>query len=97
MWAYVVYLAIATAGEAGGLQVIGFVAMFAVAFTLPTVGLWRRRRWARAPLILLQLLLSVVGASMVSNDAPAPGAAIVVVTVACLGLLLVSPTREALS
>jgi hypothetical protein len=97
MWAYIVYLAIATAGEAGGWRLTGFFAMFAVAFTFLGVGLWRRRKWTRAPLIVLQLLLSVVGFSMVNNEAPAPGAAMVVLAVACVGLLLVEQTREALS
>jgi hypothetical protein len=96
MWAYIVYLVIATADEAGGWRVTGFFGMFAVAFTLLSVGLWRRRKWTRAPLIVLQLLLSVVGFSMVNNDAPASGAAIVVLAVVCVGLLLVEQTREAL-
>jgi hypothetical protein len=61
------------------------------------VGLWRRRRWVRAPLIVLQLLLSVIGASMMGGDAPLPGLIIIAMSVGCVGLLLVSPTREALS
>jgi hypothetical protein len=97
MWAYIAYLALATSDDAGGWRVTGFFGMFAVAFTFLSVGLWRRRKWTRAPLIVLQLLLSVVGFSMVNNDAPAIGAALVVVAVVCVGLLLVSPTREALS
>lgn len=97
MWAYIAYLAVATAGEAGGWRVIGFFAMFAIAFTLLGTGLCRRRKYTRAPLIVLQLLLSVVGFSMVNNEAAAAGAVIVVLAVACAGLLLVSQTREALA
>ena len=96
-WAYIVYLAIATADEDGGWRVTGYFALYAVAFTFLSVGLWRRRKWTRAPLIVLQLLLSVVGFSLLNGDAPVPGVALVVVAVVCAGLLLASPTREALS
>jgi hypothetical protein len=96
-WAYIVFLAIDTADEAGGWRVTGYFALYAVAFTVLSVGLWRRRKWTRAPLIVLQLLLMVIGFSLVNGDAPAPGAALVLLAVACAGLLLVSPTREALS
>lgn len=95
-WAYIVYLAVDTADEAGGWRVTGYFALYAVAFTILGVSLWRRRKWTRAPLIVLQLLLSVVGFSMVNGGAPAPGAVLVVLAVACVGLLLVSQTREAL-
>jgi uncharacterized membrane protein YoaK (UPF0700 family) len=96
IWAYIVYLAVETAGDDGSLQVIGFFGMYAVAFTVLGVGLWRRRKWTRAPLIVLQLLLSVVGFSMINGETPAPGAVLVVLAVVCAGLLLVSQTREAL-
>lgn len=96
-WAYIVYLAVVTADEPGGWRVTGYFALYAVALTVLSVGLWRRRKWARAPLIVLQLLLSVIGFSLVNGAAPAPGAALVVLAVGCVGLLLVSQTREALS
>ena len=96
-WAYIVYLAVATADEAGGWRVTVYFALYAVALTFLAVGLWRRRKWTRAPLIVLQLLLSVVGFSLVNGGAPAPGIALVVLSVGCVGLLLVSQTREALS
>jgi hypothetical protein len=97
LWAYIVYLAVATADESGGWRVTVYFALYAVALTFLSVGLWRRRKWTRAPLIVLQLLLSVIGASLVNNGAPAPGAALLVISVGCVGLLLVSQTREALS
>ena len=97
LWAYIVFLAVANADEEGGWRVTGFFAMWAVVLTFLSVGLWRRRKWTRAPLIVLQLLLSVIGFSMINGDAPAPGAALVVLAVGCVGLLLVSQTREALS
>jgi hypothetical protein len=96
LWVYVVLLVVATADEAEGWRVTGFVAMWAVALAFLSVGLVRRRMWTRAPLIVLQLLLSVIGFSLM-NGMPAPGAALVVLTVVCVGLLLVSQTREALS
>jgi peptidoglycan/LPS O-acetylase OafA/YrhL len=95
-WAYITFLVTAAGDEDGIWRVIGFFAMYAIAFTFLSVGLWRRRGWTRAPLIVLQLLLSVVGFSMVNGSAPAPGAVLVVLSVGCAGLLLVSQTREAL-
>jgi hypothetical protein len=97
LWAYIVFLTVATAGDDGRIRVIGFFAMYAIAFTFLGVGLWRRRKWVRAPLIVLQLLLSVVGFSLINGEAPGVGAPIVVLAVGCAGLLLVSQTREALS
>ncbi len=95
-WGYIVYLVAVAGDEPGGWRVIGFFAMYAVAFTALAVGLWRRRRWVRAPLIVLQLLLSVVGASLIGGGDPAAGAILVVVPLVCVGLLLSSSTREAL-
>ena len=95
-WAYIVYLVAAAADEPGGWRVIGYFALYAVAFTVLTVGLWRRRRWVRAPLIVLQLLLTVVGASLVAVGSPLVGALLVVVPLICAGLLLTSSTRAAL-
>ena len=95
-WAYIVYLAVDTAGDDTGWRVTGYFALYAIAFTFLSVGLWRRRKWTRAPLIVLQLLLSVVGFSMINGGAPVPGVVLVVLAVACVGLLLVSQTREAL-
>ena len=94
IWGVIAYLAVT---EPGGWRVIGFLAMYAVAFTALAVGLLRRRRWARAPLIVLQLLLSVVGASLFAGGAAVPGLVLVVVPLVCAGLLLSSTTRLALT
>jgi hypothetical protein len=96
-WGYIAYLVAVAADEPGGWRVIGFFVMYAVAFTVPVVGLVRRRRWARAPLIVFQLLLTVPGASLVANGAPVPGLLLVVVPLICAGLLLSSSTRAALT
>jgi hypothetical protein len=95
-WGYIAYLVVATADEPGGWRVTGYFALYAVAFTILAVGLWQRRRWVRAPLIVLQLLLSVVGASLVGGGDPVTGLILVVVPLVCAGLLLTSSTREAL-
>jgi hypothetical protein len=39
----------------------------------------------------------VIGASLMGSDAPVLGLIIVVVSVGCVGLLLASPTRAALT
>jgi hypothetical protein len=96
VWGYIAYLVVDAAGEPGGWRVIGFVAMFAVAFTVLAIGLWRRRRWVRAPLIVLQLLLTVVGASLVGAGDAVPGAILVLVPLVGVGLLLTSSTLAAL-
>jgi hypothetical protein len=96
-WVYIAYLVAADAGEPGGWKVIGYFALYAVAFTFLAVGLWRRRRWVRAPLIVLQLLLTVVGASLVAAGVPVAGLVLVAVPLVCAGLLLSSATREALT
>jgi hypothetical protein len=96
VWGYIAYLIAAAADEPGGWRVIGYFALYAVAFTALAIGLVRRRRWVRAPLIVLQLLLSVIGASLVAGGTPLPGLALVVIALCCAGLLLSSPTREAL-
>jgi hypothetical protein len=96
VWAYVALLVVAAVDEPGVWRVIGFVAMFVVAFTFLAVGLWRRRRWVRAPLIVLQLLLTVVGASLFAGGSPVAGALLVVIPLACVGLLLSSAAGGAL-
>jgi hypothetical protein len=94
LWGFVAYLAVT---EPGGWRVIGFLVMYAVAFTALAIGLSRRRRWVRAPLIVLQLLLSVVGASLIAGGALALGLVLVVVPLVGAGLLLSSATRIALA
>ena len=96
-WVYLGYLALAIGDDPGGWRVAGYFALYAVAFTVLAVGLLRRRRWVRAPLIVLQLLLSVIGASLVAAGTPAPGLLLVVIPVACVGLLLTSTTRAELA
>ncbi|GAA0953647.1 hypothetical protein Vau01_009420 [Virgisporangium aurantiacum] len=97
LWGYIILLVATAIGEEDIWRVAGFIAMWTVALTFLSMGLWRRRKWTRAPLIVLQLLLSVIGFSLINGDAPAPGAVLVVLAVGCVGLLLVSQTREALS
>lgn len=96
-WLYIGYLALAHGLSTASLRVIGFFVMYVAIFTVLAVHLVRRRRWVRAPLIVMQLLLSVVGASLLNTGIPLPGALIVVVAVGCVGLLLVEPTRAALT
>ena len=97
VWGYLALLVAAAVEEPGVWRVIGLVAIFVVAFTFLTVGLWRRRRWVRAPLIVLHLLLTVVGTSLVAGGTPVIGALLVLIPLACVGLLLSSAAGGALT
>lgn len=96
-WGYIGYLTADAAGDPGGWRVIGYFAIYAVAFAFLSWGLWRRRRWVRAPLIVLQLLLVVAGFSLVNGAAPVPGAVIIVLAIGCAGLLLAPTTYQSLT
>jgi hypothetical protein len=97
VWAYVGYLIYADAGAPGGWRVIGYFALYAVAFAGLTWALVVRRRWVRAPLIVLQLMLAAVGLGFLSNGAAAVGVLIIALAVGCVGLLIVPATRAALA
>jgi hypothetical protein len=94
---YVVVLGFADAGEPGAWRVIGYFALYAVAFIGLSWALIRRRRWVRAPLIVLQLLLVATGLGLLGGGSPLVGAAVIALAVACTGLLLAPATRHALN
>jgi hypothetical protein len=94
-WAYVAYLGYESEG-AGGWRVVGYFALYAIAFTGLSWALVRRRRWVRAPLIVLQLLLIAVGVGFVRADSLAFGVVLAAVAVGCVLLLVTPSTRAAL-
>jgi hypothetical protein len=76
------------------------VTLFAVIMTGVLAGLaWalhRRRRWARGPAIVLQLLLIPIGFTMASGGAAWLGAPAILLGLAGAGALLAPATRAAL-
>jgi hypothetical protein len=95
-WVYVGFLGYASGSIAGGWRVTGFFLLFAVAFTGLTWALVARRRWVRAPLIVLQFLLAAFGLGFVNAGWAGFGVPLIVLAVSCVGLLLAPATREAL-
>jgi hypothetical protein len=68
-----------------------------LAFAAVGWGLYRRRSWARAPAIVLQLLLAALGYVMVSAGVPAVGVPVLVAALLGAVLLLTPAAREALT
>jgi hypothetical protein len=78
------------------LSITGYVALMAAALFAVAVALARRRRWARAPAIVLHLLQIPIGMTMVSGGLPLFGVPAVALGVTVAALLLAPATREAL-
>jgi hypothetical protein len=93
---YVAVLIYADAGQPGGWRVIGYFALYAVAFIGLSWALIRRRRWVRAPLIVLQILLVATGLGLLQGGAVAVGVVLMALAVGCVVLLLAPATRGAL-
>jgi hypothetical protein len=90
VWAYVALLVVA-----GNWRLVGYFAMWAVAFAGLAWALARRRRWVRAPLIVLQFLLAASGVT-VQGGAVVLGVVLVVLAVAATGFLVAPATRATL-
>jgi len=69
----------------------------AVGLALVTRGLLRRRRWARAPALVTNLLVLPVAYDLVRGGRWYVGVPLLVVGLAVIGLLFVRPTDEALT
>ncbi len=98
VWGYVAFLAYESAVThgRGAALVTGYFAAYAVAFAGLAWALTRRKSWARAPVILLQLLLLAVGYYMIRGGLVPVGIGVALLAVTCIGLLLAPTTREAL-
>ena len=95
-WGYVAVLGYSSFGLPGALRVVGYFALYAVAFAGLSWGLIRRRRWVRAPLIVLQLIFAATGLGFLRTGAPTIGVAMIGLAAACIGFLLAPSTRAAL-
>jgi hypothetical protein len=102
VWLYVGYLGFADLTQAAGdtrraALVTAYFGGYALAYAAVGRALWRRRAWARAPAIVLQLLLAALGYVMIGGGAPALGVPVLVVALFGAGLLLAPASREALT
>lgn len=91
VWVYVVLLALA-----GDWRVFGYFALWAVAFAGLGWALVRRRRWVRAPLIVLQFLLAASGVLVLRGGAVGLGILLVVLALLGTGFLVAPATRATL-
>jgi len=74
--------------------------IFAIVWALVLVALGtrlaRRRAWARGPVVALELLFLPLGYFFFQRGAGLVGIPMVVLAVACVGLLIAAPSRAAL-
>ncbi|MEV6930433.1 hypothetical protein AB0M46_38940 [Dactylosporangium sp. NPDC051485] len=86
-----------TASSAGGaVGVTAYLGLMAVLFIGIGIALHRRRRWARGPGIVCQMLQMPIGWTMLHNGQPYFGAALFVLGLAGAVLLFAPSTRIAL-
>lgn len=78
------------------LAITVYFAVLAVLLGLLAWSLVRRRSWARSPAIVLELMLVPVGYYMIEGGHPVYGVPVMLLGLACAGLLLAPQTREAL-
>jgi hypothetical protein len=99
VWMLIAVLSFAVSRDegTGALRSLGYVGLYAVAFPYLMWGLLRRRKWARAPLIVLQLLLMAVGVVFAKALSLPLGALIVLAAAGCVIALVVPSTREVLT
>jgi hypothetical protein len=79
------------------LSVTGYLVMMTVLFGLVAVALRRRRRWARGPAIVLELLQVPIGYQMAFGGGSLFGLPVLVLALVAAGLLLAPATRLELS
>lgn len=73
-----------------------YIAVLAGLLGLFTWSLWRRRRWARGPAVVLNLLLLPIGYTMAGSGLAWLGVPVMVVGICGAGLLVAPSTRAAL-
>lgn len=62
---------------------------FGAALLLVGHGLWRARRWARAPFVLGQLVLGLIGVELAQGDSDLHGVGIASTVLALVGVVVV--------
>jgi hypothetical protein len=94
--AYIGALGYENAGVPGAWRVIGYFALYALAFAVLSWAMLKRRRWVRAPLIVLQLIFAASGLGFLRNGPAAVGVAMIALAVAGIALLLAPGTTATL-
>ena len=95
---FLVYLNLTadTATLAMAVSTTVYVALLAASFAFVGVSLARRKRWARGPAIVIELLQIPIGYTMLTNGLPAVGAPVLILGLLGAGLLLAPATRKEL-
>jgi hypothetical protein len=78
------------------LSTTGYAALMTAAFWFVAISLGRRKRWARGPAIVIEMLQVPIGYTMLTNGLPLVGAPVLVLGLAGAVLLLAPATRRAL-
>lgn len=94
-----IYLAIAGSGDVGNdLALAATVAVFGVLLVVCAVGLWRVARWARSPVVAMQLILGFSGLTAITQaHSPAFGVPALALVAAEFYLLATPEARLAFS
>jgi hypothetical protein len=93
---YVVATEPATSAGAA-VTTVALPVVYAVLLALLAWQLLRRRRWARGPAVVLQLLLALLGYSTSGSGSWWLGVAAIVAGLTCTGLLVAPASRDALN
>ena len=79
-----------------GVAIVVFTLLMTVFTAGLAVALTRRRRWARGPALVLELLLIPIGYSITTNGVAGLGIVLIVIGLAGIGTLVAPATRTAL-
>jgi hypothetical protein len=95
---FLVYLDLTakSATVAMALSTTAYIALMTAAFAFVGISLARRKRWARGPAIVIELLQVPIGYTMLTNGLPAVGAPVLILGLLGAGLLLAPATRKEL-
>lgn len=95
---YLIYVDLTAPAESlsGAIGVTLYLAVLAALLAFLTWSLWRRRRWARGPAVVLNLLLLPIGYSLVAGGSAWIGLPVIVAGLAGAGLLVAPATRAEL-
>ena len=93
---FLVYLDLTakSATVAMALSTTAYVALMTAAFAFVGISLARRKRWARGPAIVIELLQVPIGYTMLTNGLPAVGAPVLILGLLGAGVLLAPATRK---